>query len=335
MGESIFILWLGAGMKLWQRAMIGLARSKSITGLMQGNRLMRGLAGRFVGGDSSSAAVRRSSELSAQATTSLYFLGEYVESPAAIEENVAQLVAAIERLGQSNLDVHISIDPTQIGYAHSDALGEANALRLGKLIAAQPESGRRRLAMLDMEDFSVVQKTLDLRARMAQAGYPTGITIQAYLYRSAEDLRGLVEAGAAAIRLVKGAFAESRDHAWTGRADINREFLSGAAILLSAEAKTRGVYPIFATHDDEMIWAIIELAQHNQRSKDEYEFEMLLGVREPLQQKLIAEGYRLRLYLPFGTDWWPYTVRRIGENPANVRFVLNALRGSRSRTPRQ
>jgi proline dehydrogenase len=288
---------------------------------------MRGIAGRFVGGDSSAAAVGRSTELNGRTImTSLYYLGEYVESPAAIEENVAQLITAIEQLGQSNLDVHISIDPTQIGYAHSDALGEANALRLGKLIAAQPAAGRRRLAMLDMEDFSVVQKTLDLRARMAEAGYPTGITIQAYLHRSGQDIRDLVESGAAAIRLVKGAFAESREHAWTSRTDINREFLRQAAVLLSAEAKAHGVYPIFATHDDQMILAIIELAGRNYRSKDEYEFEMLLGVGAPRQQILTAEGYRLRLYLPFGTDWWPYTVRRIGENPANVRFVVNALR---------
>ena len=314
-------------MALWQSTMIRLARSKSITSLMQGNRLMRGLAGRFVGGDSTAAAVRRSAELNSLAiTTSLYYLGEYVESPAAIEENVAQLIASIEQLGQSNLDVHISIDPTQIGYAHSDALGEANALRLGKMIAAQPAAGRRRLAMLDMEDFSVVQKTLDLRARMAEAGYPTGITIQAYLHRSGKDIRDLVESGAAAIRLVKGAFAESRDHAWTSRMEINREFLLQAAVLLSAGAKARGVYPIFATHDEQMILAVIELAERNQRSKDEYEFEMLLGVGAPRQQKLTAEGYRLRFYLPFGTDWWPYTVRRIGENPANVRFVVNALR---------
>lgn len=314
-------------MKLWQRAMIGLARSKTITGLMQGNALMRGLAGRFVGGDSSTTAIGKSVQLSATTrTTSLYYLGEYVESPAAIEENVTQLTAAIEKLGQSKLDVHISIDPTQIGYAHSDALGEANAMRLGKLIAEQPAAGRRRLAMLDMEDFSVVQKTLDLRAKMAKAGYPAGITIQAYLHRTGQDLRDVVEAGAAAIRLVKGAFAESRDHAWTSRAEINREFLAGAAMLLSAKAKARGVYPIFATHDGEMIQAVIELAQRSERSKDEYEFEMLLGVGEGLQERLIAEGYRLRLYLPFGTDWWPYTVRRIGENPANVRFVVNALR---------
>jgi proline dehydrogenase len=314
-------------MPLWQSAMIRLARSKSITRLMQGNSLMRGLAGRFVGGDSTAAAVRRSTELNGKTiTTSLYFLGEYIESPTAIEENVAQLTAAIEQLGRSNLDVHISIDPTQIGYAHSDALGEANALRLGKLIAAQPAAGRRRLAMLDMEDFSFVQKTIDLRARMAEAVYPAGITIQAYLHRSGKDIRDLVENGAAAIRLVKGAFSEISDHAWASRTEIQREFLRQAAVLLSDEAKARGVYPIFATHDNEMIAAVLELARQNQRSKDEYEFEMLLGVGAALQQKLTAEGYRLRLYLPFGTDWWPYTVRRIGENPANLRFVVNALR---------
>jgi proline dehydrogenase len=105
--------------------------------------------------------------------------------------------------------------------------------------------------------------------------------------------------------------------------------------LLSAEAKGHGVYPIFATHDEEMIKAIKELARQNQRSKDEYEFEMLLGVRTPLQNSLATEGYGLRLYLPFGTDWWPYTVRRIGENPANARFVLNALRSNKSQTQRK
>ncbi len=129
-------------MSLWQSAMIGLARSKFNTGLMQGNGLMRGLAGRFVGGGSSSAAIGRSMELQCLSTAaSLYYLGEYVESPAAIEENVAQLAAAIEQLGKTSLDIHVSIDPTQIGFAHSDALGEANALRIGKLIAEQPDNG--------------------------------------------------------------------------------------------------------------------------------------------------------------------------------------------------
>jgi proline dehydrogenase len=313
-------------MSLWQSAMIVLARSQSITRFMQGNRLMRGLAERFVGGDSSSAAVQRSLEFKARATTtSLYYLGEYVESPLAIEENVAQIAAAIEQLGQTNLDVHVSIDPTQIGYAHSDGLGGENALRLGKLIAAQPPAGRRRLAMLDMEDFTVVRKTLDLRKRLAQAEYPVAITIQAYLFRSGQDVRDLVEDGVDAIRLVKGAFAESHDHAWTKRSEIDREFLQLASYLLSSEARSRGVYPIFATHDERMIGTIQTIAAQNSVAKDDYEFEMLIGVRTPLQRRLVADGYHLRLYLPFGTEWWPYTVRRIGENPANVRFVLNAL----------
>jgi proline dehydrogenase len=313
-------------MSLWQSTMVGLARRKSVTGLMQGNRFTRGLAWRFVGGDSVSAAIAKSVELSARKiATSLYYLGEYVESPAAIEENVSQIQAAIRQLGQSQLDVHVSIDPTQIGYAHSDALGEANALQIGRLVAEQPAAGRRRMLMLDMEDFPVVQKTLDLRARLAQAGCPTAITIQAYLHRSAQDLRDLVDAGAAAIRLVKGAFAESRQRAWTARPDIGRQYLQLASFLLSEDAKSRGVCPIFATHDRAIVEAIAATAEQSGWSRDDYEFEMLFGVRESLQRQIVAEGCRLRLYLPFGTEWWPYTVRRIGENPANVRFVLSAV----------
>jgi proline dehydrogenase len=319
-------------MSLWQSTMVGLARRKSVTDLMQGNRFTRGLALRFVGGDSASAAICKSVELSARkVTTSLYYLGEYVESPAAIEENVSQITAMIQRLGQSKLDVHVSIDPTQIGYAHSDALGEANALQIGRLVAEQPADGRRRMLMLDMEDFSLVQKTLDLRARLARADCPTAITIQAYLHRSGQDLRDLVDGDAAAIRLVKGAFAERRDRAWTVRSDISREYLQLASYLLSADAKSRGVYPIFATHDEAMVKAIVGVAEQNCWSRDDYEFEMLYGVRMPLQQQIVAEGCRLRLYLPFGTEWWPYTVRRIGENPANARFVLCALWNSPSR----
>ncbi|HVO44291.1 MAG TPA: proline dehydrogenase family protein [Aggregatilineales bacterium] len=312
-------------MSLWQSTMIGLARSKSVTRFMQGNAFTRSLASRFVGGDSAPAAIRRGVELSARKIgASLYYLGEYIESPDAIEENVSQITAIIRQLGQSKLDVHISIDPTQIGYAHSDTLGEANALRIGQVIAEQPAAGRR-LLMLDMEDFSVVQKTLDLRARLAQAGCPTAITIQAYLHRSGQDLCDLVEGGAAGVRLVKGAFAESKDRAWTDRSDISREYLNLASYLLSADSRSRGVTPIFATHDDALIKAIMGIAEQNLWSRDDYEFEMLYGVRTPLQEEIVAAGCRLRLYLPFGTQWWPYTVRRIGENPANARFVLYAL----------
>ncbi len=313
-------------MPLWKSTFAALARSKAIAGFMLGNRFARGMALRFVGGDSAPAAIRQCVELSGRGvTTSLNYLGEYVTSPAAVEENVSQIVAAIRLMGPTALDVHISIYPTQIGYARSDEMGDTNGLRLGQVVAEQPANGRRRLLMLDMEDFALVQKTLDLRARLAHSGCPTGITIQAYLHRTEADLRGLVEDGAAAIRLVKGAFLERPDRAWTRRPDINREYLRHAAYLLSAEAKSRGLYPVFATHDEATMRAVVDAAERNHWSRDEYEFEMLYGVRIPLQRQIVAEGRRLRLYVPFGTDWWPYTMHRVGENPANARAVLSAL----------
>jgi proline dehydrogenase len=223
----------------------------------------------------------------------------------------------------------VSIYPTQIGYAHSGELGEAGGLRIAQALAEQPAAGRRKLLMLDMEDFPLVRHTLDLRARLAQSGCPTGITIQAYLHRTEGDLRDLVADGAAAIRLVKGAFAERPERAWTRRSDINREYLRHASYLLSADAKSRGLYPVFATHDAATIRAVIGVAERNRRSRDDYEFEMLYGVRTPLQRQIVAEGRRLRLYVPFGTEWWPYTMHRIGENPANARMVLSALWNSR------
>jgi proline dehydrogenase len=317
-------------MPLWKSAMDGLARSRAIAGFMQGNRFARGLASRFVGGDAAPAAIRKCLELSGRGVTiSLNYLGEYLESPAAIEENVAQILEAIRLMGQSALDVHASIYPTQIGYARSDELGCANGLRLGQAVSGQPASGRRRLLMLDMEDFPLVQKTLDLRARLAHSGCPTGITIQAYLHRTGEDLRSLVEDGAAAIRLVKGAFLENPERAWTHRADIDREYLKQAGYLLSAEAKARGTYPVFATHDAATIQAVAAIADRNHWRREEYEFEMLYGVGTPLQRRIVADGRRLRLYVPFGAEWWPYTMHRIGENPANARAVLSALWHSR------
>lgn len=321
-------------MPLWKRTMAALARSETITRFMQGNRLARGLAWRFVGGDSASAAIRKATELSRRGVAiSLNYLGEYVESPAAIEENVSQIETVIRLLGQSALDVHVSIYPTQIGYAHSSELGEANGLRIGKAVAEQPASGRRRLLMLDMEDFPLVQHTLDLRARLAHSGCPAGITIQAYLHRTQRDLRDLVESGAAAIRLVKGAFAESPERAATKRPDIRREYLKQANYLLSADAGSHGLYPVFATHDAALIGEVVGIAGRNGWSPEEYEFEMLYGVRTALQRRMVAEGRRLRLYLPFGTQWWPYTMHRIGENPANARMVLSALWHSRPPAP--
>jgi proline dehydrogenase len=257
---------------------------------------------------------------------SLYYLGEYVDDERLIEENVTQITTVAHRLGQAGLDVHLSVDPTQIGYTLSDEIGQQNALRIGQVISQQSSHGRNVL-MLDMEDFSYVQKTLDLHTRLSQAGIPMAITIQAYLHRSEADIRQLMQNGAS-VRLVKGAFAEKKERALVRKADINRNYIHLAKLLLSPEAQERGVYPIFATHDEQMLEAIQPTLREYQWAIDSFEFEMLYGVRPPLQQRLTEDGYTVRLYLPFGIEWWPYTARRIGENPANALFIWQALRNN-------
>jgi len=309
---------------VWQSSMIGLARSSAMRRLMQGTQLTQQLAGRFVGGQDASAAVARAIQLKRRGlSASLYYLGEYVTDEHRIEGNVAELNAAVQGLAATDLGVHVSVDPTQVGYARSAALGERNMQRLAELVAGVPGQ-RQRVLMLDMEDFSYVQPTLDLHARLLQANLPAAITIQAYLHRSAADIDRLIGQGAT-VRLVKGAFAETKERSWTDRTAISRAYLRLAAKLISAAAQDRGVYPIFATHDEKLIRAIEGMLQAASRPAGTYEFELLYGVRPALQDRLVEDGHAVRLYLPFGTEWWPYAARRVGENPANALFVARAL----------
>lgn len=181
------------------------------------------------------------------------------------------------------------------------------------------------MLMLDMEDHSFVQRTLDLHSLLLRENIPAAVTVQAYLYRSEQDIRQLIEKGAT-VRLVKGAFVGTRDYAWTKKADVTRNYIHLARMLLSPAAEARGVYPAFGTHDDRVISIIKETVREQGRAVSPFEFEMLYGVRPNLQKQLVDEGYRVRLYLPFGTDWWPYAIRRVGENPKNLKFVLRNLR---------
>lgn len=304
--------------------MIALARSQKLRDLMQGSRFLAGLAGQFVGGADAEATVQKVKELrSKNIRASLYYLGEYVDDPSLVEQNVNQKKGIVERLAAGGQEVHLSIDTTQIGYELSDETGANNAQEIGRIFQKHT-NGKPEFLMLDMEDYSLVQKTLDLRSQLVANGISTAITIQAYLHRSEDDIRALVAEGAA-IRLVKGAFVEKKERARTHKQEIDDNYLRLAEIMTSKEAQTKGVYPVFGTHDTEMIDAIIHMLSTNGWGHEGYEFEMLHGVRTPLQQRLANEGHRVRVYLPFGTAWWPYTARRVGENPANVLFVARAL----------
>jgi proline dehydrogenase len=317
-------------MRLWQQGMIFLARNKAVKNFMQNRATMSELARRFVGGKDALEATEKSRALQSQGRkSSLFYLGEYVEDLSVINQTVSELKAIIKSLGSSNLDIHISVDPTQIGYQIDEIICHANAFEIAGEIrkAIKPNNNTRNFLMLDMEDSTVTEATIKLYNSLIGASLPTALTLQAYLLRTENDLQKIVNSGGA-VRLVKGAFAERKSIAISERSAIDREYMRLAAIMLSDEARKSGFYPIFATHDDKLINEIIDHASKHGWDKQEYEFEFLYGVRDELQNTLVQNGCQLRLYLPFGTDWWPYAVRRVGESPKNARFLLRSVTGN-------
>lgn len=308
--------------------MIALARSPRVTRWMQGNRAAAALARRFVGGGDVAAATAVARELErAGFKTSLYYLGEYVEDPALVAENGRQKIAAAEALAAARMQIHVSCDATQLGYAIDDAAGAALALRIGERLRALAEAGGGQpVLMLNMEDAGYVDRILALRRQLLAAGVPVAQTLQAYLKRTAADLVPIIDEGGM-VRLVKGAFADAGAHAFQGAAAIDANYLALAARMLAPEAKARGFRPVFGTHDHRLIPQIRDLARVNGWKPGEYGFEMLYGVRPLLQQALRDAGEEVRLYLPFGRAWWPYAVRRVGESPRNFLLLARTVLG--------
>ena len=314
-------------MTVWQEGMIRIARSERIVRFAQRQAWLDGLARQFVGAATAEGAISRVAELAQQGrTASLFYLGEYVRDPALIAHTVSQLQGVIHGASAGSHDVCASVDPTQIGLMIDEATCLGNARTLAQTVldaAPTPRPGHDAL-MIDMEDASVTQATLDLYWALRGEGLPAAVTVQSYLHRTRADLDRLVEGGAW-VRLVKGAFAEPASLAVRSPADRDSRFRQCASMLLSRTARESGVYPSFATHDARIIEEIIAQAVAHRWDKERYEFEMLYGVRPGLQQDLVDRGHRVRLYLPFGKDWFPYAIRRVGESPQNLRFALTAL----------
>jgi proline dehydrogenase len=321
--------------RLWQRTMIALARSARVKDFMQRDARMKKLAERFVAGPDADSALACAQRLLKDKGihTSFFYLGEYVDRQDLVAENVAQKLRVAAKLENETLDVHISVDPTQIGLATEAAQVGRHALNIARAIteAAAGKSGLHCL-MLDMEDSSVVDFTLALHDELRRLELPAAITLQAYLRRSESDLERLIAIGAK-VRLVKGAFVGTSEVAFTTEAEIKSNYRKLTRLMLSPEARERDFYPIIATHDDRIQAEAIELARRNGWPKGAYEFEMLLGVRSDVAESLARQGERVRLYVPFGRDWWPYAVRRIGEKPANGLLLARSVFSAKKAPP--
>ena len=281
--------------------------------------LVRRMPFRFVAGTTLDAAVEAVRALNASgAMATLDVLGESVDDRAAADRAAAAYVATIERSAAERLDANVSIKLTQMGLD----LGVEECLAvLAPVVAAGASHGV--FIRIDMESSDYTDRTLQVVERLRADGSDVGPVIQAYLHRSPDDVERLA-AERVRTRICKGAYAEPPEVALQDRAAIGDAFVSLTERLLEADA-----YPGVATHDPEMIERVSASARERGIGPERFEFQLLYGVRRDLQRRLVAEGHRMRVYVPYGTEWYPYFMRRLAERPANVLFVLRSVFGER------
>lgn len=275
---------------------------------------------RFVAGTTLDDAVRVVRRLNANgASATLDILGEAVDDIASARRAAAAYVTTIARIAADGLDANVSLKLTQMGLD----LGVDECL---SVLAPVVEAGDHHgvFVRIDMESSAYTDRTLEIVDRLRADGHDVGPVIQSYLHRSPADVERLA-AARVRTRICKGAYAEPSDVAHQDRAAIGDAFVGLCRTLLEADA-----YPGVATHDPEMLERVAAVARERGIGQDRFEFQMLYGVRRDLQRRLVRRGYRLRVYVPFGTEWYPYFMRRLAERPANVWFILRSVLGERS-----
>jgi proline dehydrogenase len=273
------------------------------------------LARRFIAGDTLEDALLACERVNHDGiTATLDYLGEHVrnleEAAKCRDAYVRTLEAILERGVKSN----VSLKLTQFGIELSDEKCAENVSALLKIAAPAGNFVR-----IDMESSAYTDRTLRIVETLHHQFGACGTVIQAYLRRSAADIERLCAAGIR-VRLCKGAYLEPPTVAFEHKSEVDRNYLELARVLLA-----RGNYPAIATHDQAIINALIAHCRRESIAPERFEFQMLYGIRRDLQRKLIADGYRLRLYIPYGEAWYPYFMRRLAERPANVLFLVRNL----------
>ncbi len=280
---------------------------------------MRFGAARFVAGenlDQCVVALRRLNESGLKANTTL--LGEGVEDVAVIRSVVEQYIDILNRINRERLNCNVALKLTHLGLDLGAGVAYGNVQQLVQLAA-----GLGNFIRIDMEESNRVDATLEIYRRLRADGHDhVGIVLQSYLYRSENDLAGLLPLRPN-LRLVKGAYLEPPAIAYPKKADVDASYLR-----LAERSLTEGGYTAVATHDERIITHVIEFARQRGIGRDRFEFQMLYGVRPQLQLDLVRQGYTVLVATPFGSEWYPYLMRRLAERPANVLFILrNLVRG--------
>lgn len=295
-----------------------LARNKTLKALASryGMLSASGFARRFIAGETVAEAIEAARRLQASGLpVTLDYLGEAVATVAEADAATKAYLVVLGEIGEAGIERNISLKLTQLGLTIDRATSVDNLRRILDAAAAKAFFVR-----IDMEDSSYTAVTLDIFETMWQQGYRNaGVVLQSYLRRSEADAARMNALGAR-VRLVKGAYKEPKDVAHQRKSEVDASFVRIMKLLLS-----EGHYPAIATHDPAMLDATRAYARERGVTPAAYEFQMLYGIRRDVQAALAREGFRVRVYVPFGREWFPYFMRRLGERPANVEFVIRGL----------
>jgi len=281
-----------------------------------GMRSPGGFARRFIAGETIEEAIDAARSIQAQGLLlTLDYLGESVRTLEEADAATREYARLLEVILVSGIERNISLKLTQLGAGVDRATCVDNLRRI-----LEPARKHAFFVRIDMENSPWTQLTLDIFETLWQQEYRNiGIALQAALHRTERDVTRMNELGAR-VRLVKGAYKEPPTVAYQHKADVDSAFIRLMRILLDS-----GTYPAFGTHDPTLLEATENYAAKRGIAKDRFEFQMLYGIRRDLQASLVKRGYRMRVYVPFGREWFPYFMRRLGERPANLGFVIRGI----------
>ena len=299
---------------MMRTGLLWLSAQPKVFNFVRRNGLARKFAARFVAGEAVDTAVEATRDLNRRKiTATLDLLGESITQASEAAQARDIYLQMLDRIAQAKVDSNVSVKLTQMGFDISEDLCLANMTAILEKAKALGSFVR-----LDMESSAYTQRTLDFFSHRLfdRFGAHTGVVIQSCLRRSEQDIDRLIEMKAR-VRLCKGAYLEPIDLAYPDKADVDRAYVRCMERLME-----RGNYPGLATHDPRIIDHARKFAREKNLDSSRYEFQMLYGVRRDLQDQLRAAGHNMRVYVPFGNQWYPYLMRRLAERPANIAFIL-------------
>ncbi|GAB3624527.1 proline dehydrogenase family protein [Mariniluteicoccus endophyticus] len=303
-----------------RQALMSVARNEQIKDVAMGLPPTRKVVDRFVAGEQADDAVHAVADLGSRGiVATIDHLGEDTTDLDQAQRTAEAYLVLLEKLGEAGLaaGVDLSLKLSALGQFLGER-GEQHALDHARAVATAARNAGATIT-IDMEDHTTTSSTLGIVSELRKDFPSTGTVLQAYLRRSEADCAELATTGSR-IRLCKGAYAEPETVAYTTKKEIDRAYVRCLRTLMEGDG-----YPMVATHDPRLVAIALDLASRNHREKDSWELQMLYGIRPQEQDRLAAEGHTMRVYIPYGTDWYGYLVRRLAEKPANLSFFLRGL----------